>query len=121
MLGDLTVGRGLVLSAEAEQGGHENPSGQRDANRYSRHAHSSPKRPWNSMMLRGEVRPRHPANLRTDPDGANRICTWRLTASRGHLKDPSTPIPRIREAAQQELRNVVMALGGVAVELAEVA
>src|SRR5680860_483595 len=35
------------------QPGHANPSGQREANRYSRQASSVAKRSWNSKMLRG--------------------------------------------------------------------
>ncbi len=36
------------------QHGQTNPSGQRDANRYSRHASSVPKRCWNSKIVNGK-------------------------------------------------------------------
>ena len=45
---------GCSPASAPPQRGHENPSGQRDANRYPRHASSSGNRRWNSTMVRGK-------------------------------------------------------------------
>ena len=44
---------GLAPSAPAAAAWADKPSGQRDANRYSRHASSVEKRSWNSKIVRG--------------------------------------------------------------------
>jgi len=41
-------------ASRAPQHGQTNPSGQRDANSYSRHASSVPKRCWNSKIVNGK-------------------------------------------------------------------
>jgi hypothetical protein len=42
-------------ASRAPQPGKTNPSGQREQNRYSRHASSVPNRPWNSKIVRAAV------------------------------------------------------------------
>src|SRR3954452_11755445 len=49
------------------------PPGQRDSNKYARHASSSAKRRWNSRIDPGHDGRATTTNVRSSPDGTNRI------------------------------------------------
>ena len=61
-----------------------NPSGQRQANRYSRHASSEAKRSWNSMIVRGNPGLGIPVKLRPTASGRRLLERDRLASTRGH-------------------------------------